>query len=154
MGIENTAGFITVADVIISLTAPPIFLAPQKIEGFAEDRVFNVPSQTIAIMKRGVDGAVAAGFIFIKQPWSFTLLPSSPSCGVFDTVVQGQKALRTTVFWNGFVTAPSLGQSWIMTNGILVNYSPASDAGQVFENRVFGLEWQDVIPVPYVNPII
>jgi len=154
MAIENTAGFITVADVIITLTAPPIFVSPQQIQGFAEDRVFNVPRQRIAVTRRGVDGVMAAGFIFIKQPWSFMLLPSSPSCDVFDTVVQGQKALKTTVFWNGFITAPSIGRSWIMTNGTLTDYSPAPDAGQVFENREFGLEWQDVIPVPYVNPIL
>lgn len=150
----NIAGFITAADAIVTLACTPIFTAPQTIEGFGEDQVFGVPMVEIAITRMGVDGQMAAGYIFVKQPWNFTLLPSSPSCDVFDDVKAAQDAARTTFYWQGFVTAPSLGKSWELLNGTLTRYSPASDARQVFADRTFELTWQRVIPIPFIAPTV
>jgi len=151
--VSNQAGFITAADCIVTLLVPPIFDTPQTIEGFGEDRVFAVPRQRIAVTRRGVDGVMAAGYVFVKQPWSFILLPSSPSCQVFDTAKQAIDASGSPFYWSGFIAAPSIGVQWELLNGIMTDYSPASDANQVFQDREFGFEWQTVVVSPYVSPI-
>jgi Tail fiber protein gp32 len=152
-GISTQAGFITAADAIVTLAAPPVFPLPQTIEGFGEDRVFAVPRQRIAVTRRGVDGAMAQGYVFVKQPWNFILLPSSPSCVVFDTVKQFMDAGQASVYWSGIIAAPSIGVQWELLNGVMVDYSPASDASQVFQDREFGFEWQTIIVSPYISPV-
>ena len=152
MAASGQATFITAADSIVTLACPPIFTLPQTLEGFGENQVFRVPKVTIAQTKMGIDGLMAAGYIFVKQPWNFTFIASSPSCAVFDAVKAAQDAALAPFYWNGFVASPSLGVSFELINGIMSDYSPASDAAQVYQDREFDFVWQRVIPIPYISP--
>jgi len=144
------AGFITAADATIVMTAPPVFTAGQVIEGFAPDDVFEVPAQRIAQTEMGVDGFLAVGFVFVIQPWNFTLQASSPSVGFFDALRAAQLAARTSFFIQGTVDLPSTGNAYTLVNGTLVDYAPASSARQVLQPRRFGINWQSILVVPSV----
>jgi hypothetical protein len=147
------SGFITAADASIVMSAPPIFPQGQIIEGFAEDDVFEVPNQTIAEVRMGVDGFLAAGFIFVLQPWNFRLQASSPSVTFFDDLRQAQKARLTTYFIQGVVSLPSTGLTYALVDGTLREYAPAPSARQVLQSRSFGIAWRDIIPIPFVPAI-
>lgn len=142
--------FITAADAVVVLSAPPIFPIGQLIEGFAPDDVFEVPSRRLAQVEMGVDDTMAMGFIYQVQPWNFTLQSGVPSIGFFDGVAAAGEAAGTVFLLQGEVTLPSSGQSWTLQNGVLVDYSPAPNVGQVQRPRKFGCVWQKVI----VNPAI
>jgi hypothetical protein len=142
------SGFITAADASIVMSAPPVFPVGQIIQGFAPDDVFEVPQQTIAQVEMGVDGFLATGYVFVLQPWNFTLQPSSPSVTFFDSLKQAQDAARATFFIQGTVTLPSVGTTYVLVDGTLREYSPAASARQVLQPRKFGLVWRQILPVP------
>ena len=147
-------GFITAADATIVFAAPPVFPIGQLIEGFAPDDVFEVPQRRLAQVEMGVDDFMAVGFVYQLQPWNFTLQASSPSNAVFDAVKAAQDAALATFFWQGTVTAPSLGQSWDLVNGSLTDYAPAPSAARTFRPRKYDMMWQRIIPIPFVAPTL
>jgi len=142
------SGFITAADASIVMAAPPIFPVPQPIQGFAPDDVFQVPDQTIAQVEMGVDGFLAAGFIFVLQPWNFTLQAPSPSVTFFDALRAAQTAALTTFFIQGIVTLPSTRLTYTLVDGTLREYAPAPSARQVLQPRRFGIVWRNILPAP------
>ncbi len=148
------SGFITAADAAIVLRCPPIFVTGQPIKGFAEDDVFEVPSQRIAEVQMGVDGYLATGFVFVAFPWNFTLQASSPSVAVFDAVKAAQDAALSTFFWQGAISAPAIGTSWTLVDGTLMDYAPAPAARKVFQPRKFGMLWRRILPVPAIAAAI
>jgi hypothetical protein len=148
------AGYITAADAVITLLCLPVFTTGQRIQGFASDDIFDVPRQHIAEVEMGVDGYLATGYVFVVQPWNFTLQASSPSNAVFDAVKAAQDAALATYLWQGTVTGPSLGQSWDLVNGSLTDYAPAPSAARTFRPRKYDMMWQRIIPIPFVAPTL
>ena len=144
-------GFITAADASIVMRCPPIFPTGQVIAGFAPDDVFEVPQQTIAQVEMGVDGFMAAGYVFVLQPWNFTLQAPSPSVGFFDAVKAANDAAKTTFLLQGVVNLPSTKTSYTLVDGILREYAPASSARQVLQPRKFGLVWRQILIAPSVS---
>ncbi len=143
-------GFITAANASIVMAAPPVFVVPQVIQGFAPDDVFEVPSQRIAQTEMGVDGFLAVGYVFVIQPWNFTLQASSPSVQFFDALKAAQDAVKSTFFIQGTVDLPSTGNAYVLVDGTLVDYSPASSARQVLQPRRFGINWRQILVTPSV----
>ena len=58
---------LTATNAVITLAVPPIFSAPQNIEEFATDDVFNTDETEPTEISMGLDGVMSAGYIFVPS---------------------------------------------------------------------------------------
>lgn len=136
------AGSITAANAIFQLFIPDIFPAPQQLQGFSTDDIFDTEDQQSVQTQMGVDGLLSAGFVFVEVKQSITLMPNSPSNDVFDQWNASQLAALDSFPASAVVILPAIGKKWQMTRGFLTSYKPIPGAGQVLKPRKFGITWQ------------
>ena len=96
----------------------------------------------------GLDGHLAAGFVYAPVPWSVSLMADSPSNTIFDQWYAANKQAVDLFRSNGSVWLPSLGKKWAMTNGALTVYRPMPDAAKTLRPRTFQILWESVDPAP------
>jgi len=142
-------GSITAANAIVTLTIPGIFSAPQQLQGFDVDDVYDVESVDVAETKIGVDGVMSSGYIFFMTPWTVALQADSASVLVFETWLATQKAQGLLFPATGTVQLQSTGRKYAMTNGVLQNMKQMPPVKKVLQPRLFKLMWQDISPAPY-----
>lgn len=133
---------ITAANAVIMLSIDGVYPQPQQISGFATDEVFSTDPQTPIVTEMGIDGVLAAGFVFNEVKWTIALQAISDSCSVFDTwndfMQQGLRPYPA----NGVLTLPGLERKWIMTKGFLTQYPVIPDAAKTLKMRKFQLTWE------------
>jgi hypothetical protein len=66
------AGSITAANAIFQLYIPAVFSAPQQLQGFAADDIFDTENQELVQTQMGVDGLLSGGFVFIETKQTIT----------------------------------------------------------------------------------
>lgn len=139
---------ITSANSVIMLAVPGVFNAPTPLQQFAADDIFTNDPVAAAEVAMGVDGFLAAGFVFAPVQWSVSLMADSPSNAFFDEWYRANVKAIDVFRCNGSVWLPSLGQKFAMTNGALTTYRNMPDAAKTLRSRSFVVTWQSVSPAP------
>jgi hypothetical protein len=137
---------ITAADAVYMLSIETLYLVPQQLQEFSADDVFGTDPLENAEISMGVDGNMAAGFVFVPVRQSITLQGSSDSALVFDDWYAAEQALKTKLFCQAVIVLKSIGKKWTMNNGVLSTYPPIPDAKKVLQPRRFGITWESVSP--------
>jgi hypothetical protein len=136
---------ITSANAQILLTVTGVFNSPQPIQQFAAEDIFTNEPVQAAETAMGVDGVLAAGFVFAPVPWSVSLMADSPSNSFFDQWYQANVAAIDVFRANGSVWLPSLNRKFSMLNGALTTYRNMPDAAKTLRSRAFVITWQRVV---------
>ncbi len=136
---------ITSANAIFLITLD-IFPAPQQLQGFAADDIFDTEPLESVETSMGVDGNLSAGFVFVPVRQSIHLQADSPSGFFFDQWWAANQIGRQSLAASAVVILNSLGTKWVLTNGFLRQYKPIPDARRILQPRVFGITWESVSP--------
>jgi hypothetical protein len=137
---------ITSANAVIMLSVAGVFPAPQALQQFSAEDIFtNDPVQANEIAM-GVDGFLAAGFVYNPIPWSVSLMANSPSNEFFDQWYLTMKKNTESYRANGTIWLKSINKKYDLTNGALTTYRNMSDAARTLRSRAFVITWEDVSP--------
>lgn len=143
---------ITSANSVLMLAVTGVFNAPQAIQQFSADDIFTNDPVQAAETSMGLDGHLAAGFVFAPVPFSISLMADSPSNAFFDQWYQANVQAIDVFRCNGTVVLPSLNKKWTMNNGALTTYRNMPDAAKTLRPRAFVITWESVTPAP-VAPV-
>jgi hypothetical protein len=140
---------LTAANVSITLTQTTLFPgAPQQLQGFGVDDVFDVDQIRLVETLMGVDGVLSAGFVFTAVAQRITLQADSASNAFFDTIGTQQYGAIDAYPINGEARLPGLQTRYVMTNGYLTGWKPAPDVKKIVQPRHYEITWAKIIPQP------
>ncbi len=134
-------GNLTAANAVIQLFIPDVFPAPQQLQGFSADDIFDTDSQQAIQTAMGVDGQLSAGFVFVETVQTFTLQADSDSNAVFDAWRDAEKAQLTVFPASAIISLTAIGRKYQMTRGFLTGYKPVPGAGKILKPRAFQITW-------------
>lgn len=137
---------ITSANSVIMLSIPGVFTAPVPLQQFAAEDIFTNDPVQAAEVAMGVDGYLAAGFVYAPVSWSVSLMADSPSNDLFDQWYQANRLAIDVYRCNGTIVLPSLNKKYNMNNGALTTYRNMPDAAKTLRSRAFVITWQSVSP--------
>lgn len=137
---------ITSANAIVMLAVPGVFPAPQQIQQFSADDIFTNDPVPASEVSMGVDGFLAAGFVFSPISWSISLMADSESNKFFDDWYQWNRDHIESYRCNGTVWLRSVNKKYEMVNGALTTYRHMPDAGRTLRSRSYVITWQSVNP--------
>lgn len=137
---------ITSANAIVMLTVPGVFSSPTPLQQFAADDIFTNDPIQAAETAMGVDGFLAAGFVFNPVSWSVSLMADSPSNDFFDSWYQANVQAVDVFRCNGTVQLPGINKKYNMVNGALTTYRNMPDAAKTLRSRAFVITWQAIQP--------
>lgn len=145
------ANSLTSADCIINLTVTNLYPSGFKLEQFEAQNIFDQADTALAETVRSADGKLTGGFVFGDLPWTFHLLPDSPSRGKIDTWYQTQRTSKALFRCNGTIYLPSLGRKYTLTNGIFKSWKAIPSAARILQPMAGLIEWEDIVGADY-NP--
>lgn len=137
---------ITSANAQILLAVPGIFPAPTPLQQFAADDIFTNDPVQVNEVAMGVDGFLAAGFVFSPVSWSVSLMADSPSNDFFDRWYQESVRAVDAYRCNGTIWLPGLNKKYDMVNGALQTFRNMPDAAKTLRSRSYVIVWQRVSP--------
>lgn len=137
---------ITAANAVVMLAVTGVFSTPQPLQQFAADDIFTNDPVQAAETAMGVDGFLAAGFVFAPVSWSVSLMADSPSNTFFDSWYNAQRNQIDVYRCNGTILLPSLKKKFNLNNGALTTYRNMPDAAKTLRSRAFVITWQSVTP--------
>ena len=126
------------------MTIPAVYPAPQLIQGFAADDIFNLDQIEAAETVIGADGNMSSGFVFVVKTWGITLQADSPSMSIFDNWYEAEQLGRAKYPAVGGLTLPSIGTKWTMPICVLQRYKPTPDGARILRPRKFTLSLQSL----------
>jgi hypothetical protein len=141
-------GTITAANSVYMLAVTGLFPVPQLLQGYAADDAFSTDAVTPAEVVMGVDGRMSAGYVPYTTQQTIMLMPDSPSILLFDAWLAAQKAAGEVFRADAVISLPSIGQSYVMTFGILTSITPIAGVKKVLQSRSFTITWEGVSAVP------
>lgn len=142
------AGTITSANTILTLFVTEVFSAPQQIQEFAADDIYDMEAIEAAETSMGVDGVLSGGFINVAQRQKIMLQANSPSNDFFDQLYAAQKSAQDIFRIQGQTVLPAIRRQFDMNRGILKIWPPMPSAGKTLKPRGFTIEWETVTPSP------
>ena len=137
---------ITSANAILMLSVSGLFSAPQQLQGFATDDMYDAEDLEVGQVMMGIDGKLSAGFVFNEVTWGVTLQADSDSNGLFDQWYAAERVAKEKLRADGQVKLLATGQKWIMTKGYLTNWKPMPPGQKTLKPRKFSMKWESVIP--------
>lgn len=137
---------ITGSTAIVMLSIPGLFPAPQQLQGFSADDIFDVDAIESAETLMGVDGVMSAGFVYVPINQRISLQADSPSNLIFDTWWASQQQIQDLFFANAVVYLTALGTKWQLTKGALVSYKPLPGVKKLIQPRAHTIRWQTSLP--------
>jgi len=140
---------ITAASAAFSITIPGVFNAPQLLQQYSADDIFDNQEMKTAEIQMGVDGVKAAGFVYVPMIQKVTFMANSPSVDIFDQWWQFMQTAVDNFDSQASIALPSLKKKFILINGTLTGYTPIPSAGRVLKPRSFEITWEKVIPQPF-----
>ena len=139
---------ITSADSTFVISSSDFALAAAALEGYAADAAFAMDNVDTAETALGVDGKLSAGWIPRSYNQTITLQADSPSRVIFDGILALQDKDRTIVRINGVINTPGNQYSYILSRGLVKNYSAMPNAQRVLQPMTYVIEWETVQAVP------
>lgn len=137
---------LTGANAIITLAVAGIFPAPQQLQGFAADDVFDTDAIESAETVMGVDGKLSAGFVYVPVRQNYSLQADSASIFFFDTWWAQQQATRDIFFASGVTLLTAVGKKWAMSRGVLTSYTPIPATKKLLQPQRFSITWESLLP--------
>lgn len=142
------AATITSANSVLTLSVESVFPVPQQIQGFADDDAYAVDAVDNAEVRLGVDAVMSVGWIPQIKTMHVTLQADSVSADFWEEWYRQEEAQRDKFFAQGEIVQPALGKTYILTKGVLRNYTPLAPGKKVLMPRQFSIVWQSVLPNP------
>jgi hypothetical protein len=142
---------ITAANALFTLSVPGAGLVEYTLEGYAADAAFATDSLTVAETVMGVDGKMSFGRLPTIKPQSIQLMPDSKSVEFFNAWYNAQEVLGDAIPALGRITIPGLGVSYVLTKGVLKQYSPISAAAKAMQAQTFAIDWENITATPWVQ---
>jgi len=139
---------ITSANSVLLIGVTSLFAIPQQLQGFATDDMFSMDMIESAEVQMGADGRMAAGWIPQIKNMNVTLQANSKSNDFFEAWYSAQEAAREVYSAFGTAVQPSIGKAYILSNGILTNYTPLSEAKKLLQPRKFQIKWESALGAP------
>jgi hypothetical protein len=139
---------ITSANAVLIITVPNLFNAPQQIQDFSVDDIYDMDDIAVGENLMGVDGILTSGFVFNPVTQNIMLQADSPSNLIFEQWYQAELQLVDKYAATASITLNATGRKYTQTNGYLTSFSPAPSAGKTLKPRKYGLTWQSVIGAP------
>ncbi|WP_313687902.1 phage tail fiber protein [Pantoea sp.] len=140
---------ITSADCTINLTVTNLYPSGFAMQEFEAQNIFDMGDTEVAETLRTADGKLVGGFVFGDLPWTFHLMPSSPTRAYLDTWFLTQRTSLAIFRCNGVIILPSLGKKYTLTNGILKNWKVMPSAARVLQPMAGLIEWESITPEDY-----
>lgn len=139
---------ITSANSILLIGVTGLFPIPQQMQGFDQEDMYAIEGVETKEVKIGVDGQLAAGQIPAIKKMDVQLMANSSSNSFFEAWYAAEQAANDVYFAFGTIVQPALGFAYVLTNGVLFNYAPISDAKKVQQARKFQIQWQSIVGAP------
>ncbi len=139
---------ITSANSILSLGVASLFTTPQPLAGFAQDDAYSMPSVETSENYIGVDGIKSSGYTPQLKEMEITLQADSPSVPFFEAWYAAQEASLSQLGAFGTLDQPSIGRTYVLTNGSLKGYTPIAAAKKVLQPRKFSIVFQAALGAP------
>lgn len=140
---------ITSADCTITMTVENLYPSGFQFEEFEAQNIFDMGDTEMAETIRTADGKLVAGFVFGDMPWTFHIMPSSPTRAKLDTWVTTSKQAKAVFRCNAVIILPSLGMKYTLTSGVLKNWKVIPSAARVLQPLAGLIEWQTITPEEY-----
>lgn len=137
---------ITSNNAVLLISVAGIFSAPQQMQGFSAEDIYDIDDMTPAETLMGLDGKLSGGFVYVPTLQKITLQADSASNAFFDNWFTQQKAQGEVFPATGLLRLPSIGYNWSMTRGFLTTYKPAPPGKKVLMPRTFGITWESCLP--------
>lgn len=139
---------ITSSNSVLSLGVSGLFPVPQQLQGFGAEDAYSMSSVETSENLMGVDGRKSSGFIPTMKEMEITLQADSPSIDFFEAWFASQEAQQSQLSAFGALDQPSIGRTYVLTNGTLKGYVPLAQAKKVLQPRKFSIVWQGVSGAP------
>jgi len=139
---------ITSANSVLFLGVAGLYTVPQQLQGFGADDAYSVEAVEIAEVMLGVDGVMSSGWIPQIKMMNVTLQADSASNTFFEAWYAAQEASKDIYKAFGIIQQPAVSKIYTLTNGVLSNYSPLSEAKKVLQPRKFQIKWNMVLGAP------
>jgi hypothetical protein len=139
---------ITGANANITIAIGVIFPAPQQLQGWATDDVYETEAMAIAEVLEGVDGVQSAGLVRVPVRQTFVLQADSPSNAIFDQWYTFQYQTNEIVRASGLTTLPGVKTQWTSLGGVLVSYQPMPSVKKLMQPRRYTISWATIYPTP------
>jgi hypothetical protein len=137
---------ITGANAVYLLSITDLFPAPQQLQGFAADDVFETDPLTSVETIMGVDGHMSAGFVFVEVKQNISIQADSDSNAIFEAWWGAQQVSKSVLFANGVIILTDVGTKWAMVNGVLSTFPPIPNAKKLLQPRRYGITWESITP--------
>jgi hypothetical protein len=139
---------ITSANSVLSLGVASVFTTPQTLQGFGQDDAYSIPSVKVSENMIGVDGIKSSGWLPQLKTMNITLQADSPSIAFFEAWYAAQEAGQSQLGAFGTLDQPSIGRTYVLTNGSLEDYEPIAAAKKVLGPRKFSVVFGMVLGAP------
>lgn len=137
---------ITSANAILMFAISGLFDTPLQLQQFAADDIFTTnPVQTVQTAM-GMDGYLAAGFVYVPITLTISLQANSPSNDIFDEWQIAQRTAQDIYLAQATVQLPSIGKKWTMNNGVCSSWPSMPSAARTLQPRRYEITWESVIP--------
>ncbi|EPY6812455.1 phage tail fiber protein [Klebsiella quasipneumoniae] len=140
---------LTSADCTIILTVTNLYTSGFNLEQFEAQNIFEMGDTEIAETIRTADNKLTGGYVNGDLPWTFHILPDSPSRNYIDTWFQTQRTAKALFRCNGTIYLPSLGKKYTMTNGIFKSWKAIPSAGRILQPMAGLIEWENIVGSDY-----
>ncbi len=139
---------LTSANSILMIGVAGLYTTPQRLQGFADGDAYAIDAVDVSESLMGVDGIMSSGWIPQIKTMNVTLQGDSASNTFFEAWYAAQEAAREIYPAFGTIIQDSVGRAYALTNGVLANYTPLSDAKKILQPRRFVIRFGSVIGAP------
>ncbi len=139
---------ITSANSVLTIGIASLFVVPTQLQGFSQDDAYSMGTVETTENFIGVDGVKSSGYIPQLKTMEITLQADSPSISFFEAWYAAQEAAQEPLVAFGALDQPSVGLSYVLTNGTLKDYTPFAQAKKVLQPRKFSIVFQATLGAP------
>lgn len=139
-------GSITSANAVLMLAVTNLFPAPQQLQGFSADDIFDTDPVAITQAVMGVDGVQSAGLVYNPILQNIVLQADSQSNKMFSDWVQAMKIAQDVYWAQATVLLTSIGRKFTMSNGTLTMYPPTPRVAKILQPQRYTISWESVVP--------
>jgi hypothetical protein len=137
---------ITSADAVIVISISDLYPAPQQLQGFVVDDIYETSELMPTETMMGVDGRLSYGAINVPVVQTFTFMADSVSNDIFEQWAAQQRLNTATYVAQMTTLLPSRQKEYTHTNGALTAGKLIPGAGRVLRPRTWQITWESVLP--------
>lgn len=124
---------VTSVNTIVTLYAPPVITTPVRLQNFGVDSAVEVNDFTMAEVRMGIDGGLAAGFTPSTKEITVTLEAASPSRTYLEAICMWMETHQQTVNVILTVDQPALKKRYVFETGVMQSGKVMSSVKKTLE---------------------